>query len=94
MVRPLYSLRRSLFSIRASAGCLCLTVIACSLPVLMRLSLPPEWRTRRAGTFRHRLYAMAGQVVRHARQRVLKAVPSSLGLLGEGPWRMRTCRQP
>ena len=71
-----------------------LTSIACSLPVMMRLSLHPEWRTRRAGTFRHRLYAMAGQVFRHARQRVLKAGPSSLALLEETLWRMRTCRLP
>ena len=53
---------------------------------------PAGRRARRAGTFRHRLYAMGGQVVRHARQRVLKAVPSSLGRLGEALWRMRTCR--
>ena len=78
---------------RASAGCLCLTVIACSLPVLMRLSLPPEWRARRAGTFRYRLHAMVRQAVRHARQRVLKAIPASLGLLEEMLWRMPTCRK-
>ncbi|MCY4227417.1 MAG: hypothetical protein OXF20_06960 [Gammaproteobacteria bacterium] len=71
-----------------------LTAIAYNLLCLMRLSLPPEWRARRAGTFRHRLYTMAGQVIRHARQRVLKTVPSSLGLLEEALWRMRTCRLP
>ena len=58
----------------------------------MRLSLPLKWHAKRAGTFRYRLCAMAGQVVRHARQRVLKVRPADLGLLDETLWRMRTCR--
>ena len=37
---------------------------------------------------------MTGQVVRHAWQWVLKAGPSSLDLLEEMLWRMRTCRLP
>ncbi|MYB35278.1 MAG: hypothetical protein F4X92_09220 [Gammaproteobacteria bacterium] len=64
-----------------------------SLLCLMRLSLPLKWHAKRAGTFRCRLYAMAGKVVRHARQRVLKVSPADLGLLDETLWRMRICRQ-
>ncbi len=54
--------------------------------------LPSAWQGRRAGTFRYRLYAMAGQVVRHARQWTLKVGPARPGLLEETLWRMRTCR--
>jgi len=57
----------------------------------MRLSLPPAWHGRRADTFRYRLYAMAGQVVRHARQWTLKVGPARPGLPEETLWRMRTC---
>jgi len=77
---------------RANAVVLALSAIAYSLLCLMRLSLPPAWHGSRAGTFRHRLYAMAGQVVRHARQWTLKVGPARPGLLEETLWRMRTCR--
>jgi len=77
---------------RASAVYLALSAIAYNLLCLMRLSLPPAWHGSRAGTFRHRLYAMAGQVVRHARQWTLKVGPARPGLLEETLWRMRTCR--
>jgi len=71
---------------------LALSAIACSLLCLMRLSLPSAWHGTRAGTFRYRLYAMAGQVVCHARQWTLKVGPARPGLLDEALWRMRTCR--
>lgn len=77
---------------RANAVYLALSSIAYNLLCLMRLSLPLKWHAKRAGTFRYRLYAMAGQVVRHARQRVLKVRPADLGLLDETLWRIRTCR--
>jgi len=77
---------------RANAVYLALSAIAYNLLCLMRLSLPSAWHGRRAGTFRYRLYAMAGQVVRHARQRTLKVGPARLSLLDEALWRMRTCR--
>jgi len=77
---------------RANAVVLALSAIAYNLFCLMRLSLASAWHGRRAGTFRYRLYAMASQVVRHARQWTLKVGPARPGLLDEALWRMRTCR--
>ena len=46
----------------------------------------------RAGTFRSRLYDIAGLIVRHSREWVLKVNPVDLKLLDEALWMIRTCR--
>lgn len=46
-----------------------------NLLYLMRLLLSAARYGKRAVTFRHRLYAMAGQVVHYARQQILKVRP-------------------
>ena len=45
---------------RANAVYLYLNAIAYNLLALMRMTLPIKWYGKRAGTFRHRLYAIAG----------------------------------
>ena len=56
----------------ANAAWLMLSSIAYNLFVLMRMVLPQEWSTARAPTVRLRLYDVAGQLVRHARQWTVK----------------------
>ena len=56
----------------ANAAWLMLSSIAYNLFVLMRMVLPQEWSTARAPTVRLRLYDVAGQLVRHARQSTVK----------------------
>ena len=58
-----------------------LCVTACNLFVLLRHSLPPDWHTCRAPTFRWRLYALAAKVVCHARRVYLKFRPDQARLV-------------
>lgn len=58
-----------------------LCVTAYNLFVLLRHSLPPEWHTCRAPTFRWRVYALAAKVVSHARQVYLKFRPDQADLI-------------
>ncbi len=66
--------------------------IAYNLLVLLRMTLGLKWYGNRAGTFRTRLYDMAGLIVRHSREWVLKVNPVDLQLLDETLWMIRTCR--
>ena len=77
---------------RANAVCLYLNVIACNLPVLLCMTLGLEWHGNRAGTFRTRLHDMAGLIVRHSREWVLKVNPVDRKLLDETLRMIRTCR--
>ncbi|MCY4228384.1 MAG: transposase [Gammaproteobacteria bacterium] len=77
---------------RANAVYLYLNVIACSLLVLLRMTPGLEWHGNRAGTFRTRLHDMAGLMVRHSREWVLKVSPVDLQLLDETLRMIRTCR--
>lgn len=78
---------------RANAVYLMLSAMSYNLLCLMRLLLlPAAWCRKRAITFRHRLYAMAGQIVHHGRQRTLKVRPADLGLLEETLWILQNCR--
>ena len=79
---------------RANAVYLYLNAIAYNLLVLMRMTLPLVWYGKRAVTFRHRLYAIAGQVVRHGRQWTLKTDAADLKVLDEALWAMHPCRAP
>ena len=54
---------------------------AYNLLVLLRHSLPPEWHTCRAPTFRWRVYALAAKVVSHARRVYLKFRPDQADLI-------------
>ena len=56
----------------ANAAWLILSCIAYNLFALMRMVLPHGWSTARAPTVRLRLYDVAGQIVRHARQWTVK----------------------
>ena len=56
----------------ANAAWLMLSSIAYNLLALMRMVLPIWWSTARAPTVRLRLYDVAGQIVRHARQWTVK----------------------
>ena len=56
----------------ANATWLMLSSIAYNLFALMRMVLPHGWSTARAPTVRLRLYDVAGQIVRHARQWTVK----------------------
>ena len=58
-----------------------LCVTAYNLFVLLRHSLPPEWHTCRAPTFRWRVYALAAKVVSHARRVFLKFRPDQARLV-------------
>ena len=58
-----------------------LCVTAYNLFVLLRHSLPPEWHTCRAPTFRWRVVALAAKVVSHARQVYLKFRPDQAALV-------------
>ncbi len=58
-----------------------LCVTAYNLLVLLRHSLPPEWHTCRAPTFRWRVYALAAKVVSHARRVYLKFRPDQADLI-------------
>ena len=77
---------------RANALYQMLSAMAYNMLCLMRLLLPAKWRRKGAVTFRHRLYAVAGQIVHHTRQRTLKVWPTDLGLLDETLWALRNCR--
>ncbi len=79
---------------QANEAYLTLSAIACNLLCLMRLLLPAAWCRKRAITFRHRLYAMTGQIVHHGWQRTLKVQPADLGLLDETLWILQNCRLP
>ena len=70
---------------RANAVYLYLNAIACNLLVLMRRTLPLAWYGKRADTFRHRLNAIAGRLVRHGRQWTLKTDAVDLKVLGDAP---------
>ena len=56
----------------ANAAWLMLSSIAYNLFALMRMVLPHGWSTARAPRVRLRLYDVAGQIVRHARQWTVK----------------------
>ena len=56
----------------ANAAWLMLSTIAYNRFALMRMVLPKLWSTARAPTVRLRLYDVAGQIVRHARQWTVK----------------------
>ena len=58
-----------------------LCVTAYNLFVLLRHSLPPEWHTCRAPTFRWRVVALAAKVVSHARRVSLKFRPDQAALV-------------
>ena len=58
-----------------------LCVTAYNLFVLLRHSLPPEWHTCRAPTFRWRVVALAAKVVSHARRVFLKFRPDQAALI-------------
>ncbi|MCY4275544.1 MAG: IS1380 family transposase [Gammaproteobacteria bacterium] len=77
---------------RANAVYLYLNGIAYNVLVLLRMKLGLKWYGNRAGTFRSRLYDMAGLIVRHSRQWVLKVNPTDRKLLDETLWMIRTCR--
>ena len=77
---------------QANAVYLYLNVIAYNLLVLLRMTLGLEWHGNRAGTFRSRLYDIAGLIVRHSREWVLKVNPVDRKLLDEALWMIRTCR--
>ncbi len=66
---------------------LCAT--AWNLFVLLRSALPAQWLNRRAGTVRHRLISVAGKVVYHGRQRILKVQSEHYALLSEALYHMR-----
>lgn len=76
----------------ANAACLKLCAIAYSLLALLREILPLKWQGRRAPTIRLRLYALAGQIVCHARQRTLKLNHRHRRLLDEALWSVRQCQ--
>ncbi|MYH92799.1 MAG: IS1380 family transposase [Acidimicrobiaceae bacterium] len=76
---------------KANVAYLLLSSIAFNLLALMRMKLPQEWYGVRAISFRHRLYAMAGQVVRHARQWTLKVSAAKLPVLEQSLWAIRRC---
>ena len=75
----------------ANAVHLLLSSMAYNLLVLLRMKLPQKWYGVRAISFRHRLYAMAGQVVRHARQWTLKVSAGKLHILEQSLWAIRRC---
>ena len=56
----------------ANAAWLMLSSIAYNLFALMRIVLPISWSTAHAPTVRLRLYDVAWQIVRHARQWTVK----------------------
>ncbi len=66
---------------------LCAT--AWNLFALLRLTLPPQWLNRRAGTVRHRLFSVAGKVVCHSRQWTLKIQSEHYALLSEALYHTR-----
>ena len=68
-----------------------LSAIAYNLWALMRMILPVKWERCRATTVRYRLYASAGQIVRHARQWTLKLNASRRGEIEEAIWSIRNC---
>ena len=67
----------------ANAVYMKVAAIAYNVLALMRMILPQRWFRCRVITLRNRLYAMAGQVVRHARRWTLKVRDSNLQLLDE-----------
>ncbi len=77
--------------LNANAAYMQLCQIACNLLALMRMKLSVEWYRVRAISFHHRLYAVAGQVVRHARQWTLKVTGARLKVLNDALWRIRQC---
>ncbi len=66
---------------------LCAT--AWNLFALLRLTLPAQWLNRRAGTVRQRLIHIAGKVVCHGRQRILKIQSEHYALLSEALYHTR-----
>ena len=56
----------------ANAAWLQMTVLAYNLHALMRVMLPLRWMSCCTPTVRLRLYAVAGQIVRHPEQGTLK----------------------
>ena len=57
----------------------------------MRMVLPVNWERCRATTVRYRLYACAGQIVRHVRQWTLKLNASRRGEIEEAIGSIRNC---
>ena len=75
----------------ANAAYFKLCAIAYNLLALLRMVLPAKWEKHRAPTIRYRLYAVAGQIVHHARQWTLKLNSDRRAELDEAIWSVRTC---
>ncbi len=78
----------------ANAAYFKLAAIACNLMALLRAMLPAQWGRSRAITVRWRYYAMAGQIVRHARQWTLKVNPECRIRLTQAIGTIRTFQFP
>ena len=57
--------------------------------MLLRDALPPQWAQSRAGTVRHRLFSVAGKVVCHGRQRILKIQSEHYPAPSQALWYLR-----
>jgi len=68
-----------------------LCALAFNLLAILRLTLPLQWERVCATTIRHRLYATAGQVVRHAREWTLKLSRHQRVTVEEAIWAIRRC---
>jgi hypothetical protein len=75
----------------ANAVYFLLCAIAYNLLALMRMILPAKWKSCRAPTFRHRLYARAGMIVTSGRQWKLKMRAGWKSEFDEVIWSIRSC---
>ena len=75
----------------ANAAYFKLCAMAYNLLALLRMVLPVKWERSRITTIRYRLYAVAGQIVHHARQWTLKLNANRRSELEEAIWSVRTC---
>lgn len=74
----------------ANAAWFKLSSLAYNLFALMRMVLPMKWATARAPTIRMKLYAVAGQIVRHARQWTLNLGGGYLEIIEEAVLAIRS----
>ena len=79
---------------QANAAYFKLAAIACNLMALLRALLPTQCGRSRAITVRWRYYAMAGQIVRHARQWTLKVNPECHARLAQAIRTIRSFQIP
>ena len=75
----------------ANAAWFMLCSIAYNLLALMRMILQSAWERCRAITVRYRLYALAGQIVHHARQWTLKLNADHRAVFDQAIWSIRHC---